>query len=130
MIQRMGRTGRKRQGRVVVLVTEGREQQTLADCLQQKNCLSANILNSKHLLQHCYTDNPRMIPEAVTPGCQKMFITVREKTSTKKVGNTIKVKIILLFFFYVKLLIFMYRACLIECIHHRAYHHKNQAAWT
>lgn len=27
MVQRMGRTGRKRDGRVVVLVTEGKEQQ-------------------------------------------------------------------------------------------------------
>lgn len=29
MVQRMGRTGRKRSGRVVVLITEGREQQVL-----------------------------------------------------------------------------------------------------
>lgn len=27
MVQRMGRTGRKRQGRIIVLVTEGKEQE-------------------------------------------------------------------------------------------------------
>lgn len=60
MVQRMGRTGRKRNGRVVILVTEGKEQQTLQECLVQKTSMN-NLLNSKHIKNHLYQQNPRMV---------------------------------------------------------------------
>ncbi|EFA06458.2 hypothetical protein TcasGA2_TC009341 [Tribolium castaneum] len=83
MIQRMGRTGRKKEGRVVVLVTEGREQQTLKDCLIYKNNLGSFATNSQLLQEGKYTDNPKMIPSYVQPKCQKMCITVKKPVVTK-----------------------------------------------
>lgn len=92
MVQRMGRTGRKRNGRVVILVTEGREQQTLHECLIQKSCMT-NLLNSNHISSHFYNKNPRMIPEDLTPSCVKTFITVPKKNEKSKKNvqkNTLK----------------------------------------
>ncbi|XP_044263685.1 Fanconi anemia group M protein [Tribolium madens] len=83
MIQRMGRTGRKKEGRVVVLVTEGKEQQTLKDCLIYKNNLGNFATNSELLEQGKYLDNPKMIPSYIQPKCQKMFITVKKRALTK-----------------------------------------------
>ncbi|KAJ3648440.1 hypothetical protein Zmor_020244 [Zophobas morio] len=86
MIQRMGRTGRKKEGRVVVLVTEGKEQQTLKDCLIYKNNLGNFVSNSGQLEDGKYGDNPKMIPSYIQPKCQKMFITVKPQVSGKS-GN-------------------------------------------
>ncbi|KAF5292807.1 hypothetical protein FQA39_LY13852 [Lamprigera yunnana] len=90
MIQRMGRTGRKRQGRVVILVTEGREQQTLKECLIQKENLNHHILQSKVFENEMYKNNPRMIPDESEPKCNKIFITVKQdqsKTPQRKSKN-------------------------------------------
>lgn len=91
MVQRMGRTGRKRNGRVVVLVTEGKEQQTLQECMIQKSNMT-NLLNSNQIKNHLYHNNPRMIPEEITPTCEKIFITVTKKQERKerKGKNTIR----------------------------------------
>lgn len=78
MIQRMGRTGRKKQGRIVVLVTEGKEQQTLKDCLVYKQNLGTFVMGSSLLEGAKYENNPLMIPSHITPHCQKMFITVEK----------------------------------------------------
>jgi superfamily II DNA/RNA helicase len=83
MIQRMGRTGRKKEGRIVVLVTEGREQQTLKDCLVYKSNLGSFVTSTQQLDEGKYRDNPKMIPSYIQPKCQKMFITVKKPAVTK-----------------------------------------------
>lgn len=90
MVQRMGRTGRKRQGRVVVLVTEGREEQTLKECLINKETLSSRVLVSTNLQTALYKANPRMIPEDLNPECQKLYMTIatdQNRTKSKKKGS-------------------------------------------
>lgn len=92
MVQRMGRTGRKRNGRVIILVTEGKEQQTLQDCLAQKSSMN-NLLNSKRISDHFYDKNPKMVPDGLKQTCMKMFITIPKKNEAKKNkngANTIK----------------------------------------
>lgn len=90
MVQRMGRTGRKRAGSVLILVTEGKEQQTLKDCLIHKNNISTHVLGSRHLKQNLYADNPRLVPAHLTPRCEKIFITVTEMaTKNKSLVSTI-----------------------------------------
>uniref|UniRef100_A0A6P7HDG0 Fanconi anemia group M protein-like n=1 Tax=Diabrotica virgifera virgifera TaxID=50390 RepID=A0A6P7HDG0_DIAVI len=86
MVQRMGRTGRKKDGKIVVLVTEGKEQQTLKDCLIHKNNVAFHVLGSKVLAQGLHSECPRLIPEDITPKCEKIFITV-EDPGPKKSGN-------------------------------------------
>ncbi|XP_013164853.1 PREDICTED: Fanconi anemia group M protein isoform X2 [Papilio xuthus] len=93
LVQRCGRTGRERGGQVFILVTEGREHQTLLDCMRQRDGLNKKILQSKEVENNLYKLNPRMIPHGFTPDCQKMYITVAHKLDTKdKAKNTGKNK--------------------------------------
>nr|XP_023019452.1 Fanconi anemia group M protein [Leptinotarsa decemlineata] len=78
MVQRMGRTGRKKKGKIVVLVTEGKEQQTLKDCLIHKNNVASHVLSSRELAKGLIETCPRLVPANISPKCEKMFITVRK----------------------------------------------------
>lgn len=91
MVQRMGRTGRKRNGKVVILVTEGKEQQTLQECMIQKTNMS-NLLSSNKMTCHLYPNNPRMIPDGLTPTCEKLLMTIpkRPEKKERKSRSTIK----------------------------------------
>lgn len=88
MIQRIGRTGRKRDGRVVILVTEGKEEQTLKACLIQKDYMARTILGSVELTSKLYKENSRMIPDYIVPECMKISITVKKDVKIK--NETIK----------------------------------------
>lgn len=77
-IQRIGRTGRDRNGRVVILVSEGREQQVLKDCLQEKQHLSNALIHSQNIDDKLYKDNPKMIPDGLSPECQELFIAPKK----------------------------------------------------
>ncbi|XP_045520509.1 Fanconi anemia group M protein isoform X2 [Pieris brassicae] len=79
LVQRCGRTGRERGGQVHILVTEGREHQTLIDCMRQRDGLNTRIQQSKEVENSLYKLNPRMIPHDFMPQCQKMHITVPKK---------------------------------------------------
>ncbi|CAG9813734.1 unnamed protein product [Phaedon cochleariae] len=78
MVQRMGRTGRKKEGSIVVLVTEGKEQQTLKDCLIHKNNVAVHVLGSRELAKGLKEESPRLVPEGLIPKCEKIFITVKK----------------------------------------------------
>ncbi|CAG9795286.1 unnamed protein product [Diatraea saccharalis] len=93
LVQRCGRTGRERGGQVFILVTEGREHNTLLDCMQQRDGLNKKILQSSEVSKNLYKLNPRMMPHDFIPQCQKMFITVTKKTGLKeKAKETDKTK--------------------------------------
>ncbi|KAJ8727426.1 hypothetical protein PYW07_001545 [Mythimna separata] len=84
LVQRCGRTGRERGGQVFILVTEGREHQTLVECMRQRDGLNRKVLQSQEVENNLYKLNPRMIPHDFTPECQKMFITVEKKQDPKE----------------------------------------------
>uniref|UniRef100_A0A8C8VNG4 FA complementation group M n=1 Tax=Pelusios castaneus TaxID=367368 RepID=A0A8C8VNG4_9SAUR len=73
LVQRMGRTGRKRQGRIVVILAEGREERTYNQSQCNKKSIYKAISENKML--HFYQQSPRMIPEGINPKLHKMFIT-------------------------------------------------------
>ncbi|KAM6180846.1 Fanconi anemia group M protein isoform 2-T2 [Erethizon dorsatum] len=74
LIQRMGRTGRKRQGRIVVILAEGREERTYNQSQSNKRNIYKAISGSKQVL-HFYQRSPRMVPDGINPELHKMFIT-------------------------------------------------------
>ncbi|NXG36266.1 FANCM protein, partial [Dromaius novaehollandiae] len=76
LVQRMGRTGRKRQGRIVVILAEGREERTYNQSQSNKRSIHKAIAENKML--HFYQHSPRMIPEGINPKLHKMFITTEE----------------------------------------------------
>ncbi|XP_012371814.1 Fanconi anemia group M protein isoform X2 [Octodon degus] len=74
LIQRMGRTGRKRQGRIVVILAEGREERTYNQSQSNKRTIYKAISGSRQVLRF-YQRSPRMVPAGVSPELHKMFIT-------------------------------------------------------
>ncbi|XP_026185210.1 Fanconi anemia group M protein isoform X2 [Mastacembelus armatus] len=74
LVQRMGRTGRKRQGRIVVILAEGREERTYNQSQSNKRSVYKYIIGNKSGF-HMYPNSPRMLPEGVNPTLHKMHIT-------------------------------------------------------
>ncbi|NXF86369.1 FANCM protein, partial [Eubucco bourcierii] len=81
LVQRMGRTGRRRQGRIVVILAEGREERTYNQSQLNKRSIHKAISGNKML--HFYQHSPRMIPEGINPKLHKMFITAEKYEPSK-----------------------------------------------
>ncbi|VDN96713.1 unnamed protein product [Rodentolepis nana] len=68
LIQRLGRTGRKRSGRVVVLLTEGREQSNFSLSMARSSTVHTTLLQGQANRQLTfYPHNPRMVPLGIDP---------------------------------------------------------------
>uniref|UniRef100_A0A5F8AG31 FA complementation group M n=1 Tax=Macaca mulatta TaxID=9544 RepID=A0A5F8AG31_MACMU len=74
LVQRMGRTGRKRQGRIVVILSEGREEHIYNQSQSNKRNICKAISSNRQVL-HFYQRSPRMVPDGINPKLHKMFIT-------------------------------------------------------
>ncbi|CAB1334903.1 unnamed protein product [Coregonus sp. 'balchen'] len=74
LVQRMGRTGRKRKGRIVVILAEGREERTYNQSQSNKRSVYKSIVGDSHRF-HMFPHSPRMLPEGVHPALHKMHIT-------------------------------------------------------
>ena len=84
LVQRMGRTGRKRSGRVVLLLTEGKEVQTLNQAISKKDSLNSKVLESSNISSSLYQSSPRMVPANITPECRSIYIKAQPKTPIVK----------------------------------------------
>ncbi|XP_066045290.1 Fanconi anemia group M protein isoform X2 [Chamaea fasciata] len=81
LVQRMGRTGRRRHGRIVVILAQGREERTYNQSQCNKRSIHKAISGNKTL--RFYQHSPRMVPEGVNPKVHKMFIAAeKEEPST------------------------------------------------
>ncbi|NXX19295.1 FANCM protein, partial [Podargus strigoides] len=80
LVQRMGRTGRRRQGRIVVILAAGREERTYNQSQSNKRSIHKAISGNKML--HFYQHSPRMVPEGINPKLHKMFITAEKYEPT------------------------------------------------
>lgn len=92
-IQRIGRTGKKKQGHVVVLVTEGREHQIFKDVLSQKDLTNARVLDSKIVKKSLYKNSPRLVPIDIDPKVIHIFVKpTKSKETNKNVNSKIRIK--------------------------------------
>ncbi|XP_067894964.1 Fanconi anemia group M protein isoform X2 [Heterodontus francisci] len=82
LVQRMGRTGRKRQGRIVVLLAEGREERNYNQSQCSKRNIYKTILGNGNKSFHLYANSPRMVPNGLNPVAHKMHITTGEYESS------------------------------------------------
>ena len=78
LVQRMGRTGRKRDGRIVMLMTEGKEEHVYKTSMYQKKNMLKNVVGSDKLRNHLAA-SPRMVPNHIVPRCHEMPMTVAQK---------------------------------------------------
>ncbi|GMF13393.1 unnamed protein product [Phytophthora lilii] len=74
MIQRMGRTGRKRVGRVIILVTEGDEQKKLARSASAAKTVSRALTTFKS--KFTYSKCPRMLPTGICPQLRELQMKI------------------------------------------------------
>ncbi|KAL4157292.1 hypothetical protein PRNP1_006315 [Phytophthora ramorum] len=74
MIQRMGRTGRKRVGRVIILVTEGDEQKKLARSASAAKTVSRALTTFKN--KFTYSKCPRMLPTCLYPQLSELEMKI------------------------------------------------------
>ncbi|XP_034249786.1 uncharacterized protein LOC117650447 [Thrips palmi] len=66
-VQRMGRTGRKRQGKIIMLVTRGKEEMKYNQGLFKKKSVGSILLNRENLASHLLEESPRMLPPGIQP---------------------------------------------------------------
>ena len=91
LVQRMGRTGRKRSGRIVVIVAEGKEEQIYLKSQSNKTSIHRAIRDGCKSLQF-YQAAPRMIPRHIHPEVHKMHMSIDAYVDPKagKSGRAVK----------------------------------------
>ncbi|PWN96809.1 P-loop containing nucleoside triphosphate hydrolase protein, partial [Tilletiopsis washingtonensis] len=65
MLQRVGRTGRKRDGKIIVLMSEGREEKLWQQSKDNYKAVQQGITTGLHL--ELFDDVPRLVPQHITP---------------------------------------------------------------
>lgn len=95
-VQRIGRTGRKRNGKVLILATEGMEEEVVRDVIGKKDKLNKSIHSNKEIQRNLYTNAPRLVPAKFRPQCveTKFHIAVVEAEAKPKgkAKNPVKAK--------------------------------------
>ncbi|KOC68054.1 Fanconi anemia group M protein [Habropoda laboriosa] len=74
-------------GHIIILVTDGKEHETLKSTMARRDSLNHKILNTSNIVSSLYQTNPRMIPDTCTPECLKMHISLLPKTPVTKSKN-------------------------------------------
>lgn len=74
-VQRIGRTGRKRSGNVIMLVTKGKEEDNLRDALKNQYKTNNQILNSPAVTNSLFQHSHRLIPQQFNPECLETYMT-------------------------------------------------------
>ena len=96
MLQRMGRTGRKRDGKIVVLLSEGKEQQKYNKTQSQYKAIQKAIMNQGQGGRSGSTltmvqEEPRMIPFGMRhPSCIQMKIQIPDFVKLVRKGGAKK----------------------------------------
>ena len=83
-LQRVGRTGRKREGYVHVLLAEGREETNWNKAREAYNDVQRSIVRGEQL--ELYEDVERLLPEHMKPECLEMVMEIEEydRSATEK----------------------------------------------
>lgn len=80
-VQRIGRTGRKRNGKVLILATEGKEEDVIKDVINSKDRLNKSIHNNKEITNNLYRNSPRLVPGNFKPKCiETKFMIAKVET--------------------------------------------------
>jgi len=78
-LQRMGRTGRKRQGRVVFILTEGKEERDHIKSQETYEKIQKKIASGNEF-QFNLDNSPRILPKEIQPDCIKKEIVPPNET--------------------------------------------------
>ncbi|XP_059474472.1 LOW QUALITY PROTEIN: Fanconi anemia group M protein [Neocloeon triangulifer] len=82
IVQRIGRTGRKRDGKVITILTEGKEYQKYTSSMKQNVTVNKNMCNWNVIPIMNQLNSPRMVPQGVHPELfRKILVTPKETLS-------------------------------------------------
>lgn len=84
LVQRLGRTGRKRNGRCVFLLTQGKEAHNFQTSMHTCKSYVEKIINNKAIYSSLTQGGPRMIPSHVTPEMRCLHIVVKDRVTPLK----------------------------------------------
>ncbi|KAK9504022.1 hypothetical protein O3M35_010465 [Rhynocoris fuscipes] len=84
LVQRLGRTGRKRKGRCVVFLTQGKELEKFHSAMAARKGYVNNIINSEVIKSSLCQYSPAMIPSNINPKQQLVHIVATELVSPAK----------------------------------------------
>ncbi|KAJ3146247.1 hypothetical protein HDU89_006388 [Geranomyces variabilis] len=88
MLQRMGRTGRKREGKIVLLLTEGKEEEAHQRSQATYRSVQKTIITQQGKKLQMYPDTLcRMLPPGPKPTCVKEFLQIPEYLQQKRGGR-------------------------------------------
>ncbi|KZT58466.1 P-loop containing nucleoside triphosphate hydrolase protein [Calocera cornea HHB12733] len=86
MLQRIGRTGRKRDGKIVVLMAEGREEPNWDAANENYSSVQEIIIRGDQL--ELFDDDERLIPDSIKPTVRKQHMEIHPFASQQaKVSN-------------------------------------------
>ncbi|KWU41869.1 P-loop containing nucleoside triphosphate hydrolase protein, partial [Rhodotorula sp. JG-1b] len=85
MLQRVGRTGRARDGHITVLMTEGREEKSWDQANDAYNDVQ-NALTSNKIFD-LYVDGERLLPDHIKPKCEQVEIKAQPLDIEKMTMN-------------------------------------------
>ncbi|KAJ3113744.1 hypothetical protein HDU96_003004 [Phlyctochytrium bullatum] len=85
MLQRMGRTGRKRAGRVVMLLAEGKEEESYRKAQAQYKAIQKAIANDRFKLHG--EDMGNLLPKGVAPKCVKKEFIIPSVPAAPAAGS-------------------------------------------
>lgn len=93
LVQRMGRTGRHREGQIAILMTQGKEEQAFKDSIHNKKRVSHNLLSGLKP-QDYFHHNQRLVPKGLKPICRKMYLgpTKSDLSQTENIENPVTKK--------------------------------------
>ena len=81
-LQRVGRTGRKRDGYVHVLLSEDREERNWEKADDNYKDVQRFIVKAEHL--ELFEDVERLIPDHIKPECVEMEMEIEEESDGKR----------------------------------------------
>ncbi|KAF7306708.1 hypothetical protein MIND_00462500 [Mycena indigotica] len=95
VLQRFGRTGRKRDGVVHVLLSEGREEVTIDKAMDKQKLVHGAIVHGEQL--ELYGDVERLLPDHIRPECLEKEMEIeryvrddKKRTSSKETSSNSK----------------------------------------
>ncbi|XP_060844773.1 uncharacterized protein LOC132924458 [Rhopalosiphum padi] len=83
-VQRLGRTGRKRSGKCITLLTEGKEQIKYNSSVSSSKTLVIKMLKSKVILSKLAPAGPRLVPKHIHPKCLMIHVKKPEELFPEK----------------------------------------------
>ncbi|RKP07512.1 P-loop containing nucleoside triphosphate hydrolase protein [Thamnocephalis sphaerospora] len=85
MLQRMGRTGRHREGRIVMLLTEGKEEQKYRRSQSSYRTVQRAIKDPQRI--RMYPGNARILPEGIAPICELRDVEISKEPHEAEVAR-------------------------------------------